>query len=202
MANQLAGVLIAGVSARQKLDELYRSFYELIAGRIAATIASAQAYEEERKRADAMAEIDRANTTSFSNVSHEFRTPLTLMLGPLEDLKATFGRSMSSLEAAQYQQIDLVHRNGLRLLNLVNTLLEFSRIEAGRTQAVYAETDLAAFTAELASAFRSTIEKAGVSLIIDCPSLLEPAFCRSRYAGNNRSESVVQCLQVHLRGKN
>jgi PAS domain S-box-containing protein len=121
-------------------------------------------------------ELDRAKTVFFSNVSHEFRTPLTLMLGPLEELKAELGHSASPLSIPQYQQLDLIHRNSLRLLKLTNTLLDFSRIEAGRVQVVYEPTDLAAFTAELASVFRSAIEKAGLKLSVDCPPLSEPAF--------------------------
>ena len=120
--------------------------------------------------------MDRAKTAFFSNVSHEFRTPLTLILGPIEDLKAEFGRSDSAISIAQYQQIDLMHRNSLRLLKLVNTLLDFSRIEAGRVQAVYEETNLAALTAEFASVFRSAIKKAGLKFIVDCETLPEPTY--------------------------
>ncbi|UVT17486.1 MAG: response regulator [Nitrospira sp.] len=174
--SECAGLLILGVSPRRRLDESYQRYFELVAGHVATMLANGRAYEDEKKRAEALAEIDRAKTAFFSNVSHELRTPLTLMLGPLEDLKAQFGRSTSSLDASQYQQIDLVHRNGLRLLKLVNTLLDFSRIEAGRAQVVYEETDLAAFTIDLASVFRSTIEKAGLSLIVDCLPLPEPVF--------------------------
>ena len=71
----------------------------------------------------------------------------------------------------------MVHRNGLRLLKLVNTLLDFSRIEAGRVQAHYELTDIGIFTAELASVFRSAIEKAGMRLIVNCP----PLPCRSMW---------------------
>ncbi len=175
-ANELAALLVAGVSAHLTLDQHYCDFYELLASQIATAIATARTYEEERKRAEALAEIDRAKTAFFSNVSHEFRTPLTLMLGPLQDLKEEFGRFATPLSTPQYQQFDLIHRNGLRLLKLVNTLLDFSRIEAGRVQAVYEATDLAAYTAELASVFRSAIEKADLKLNVDCPPLSEPAF--------------------------
>src|SRR5262249_47344388 len=130
-AHQVAGFLIAGVSSRLKLDESYRGFYELLASQIATAVANARAYEEERKRAEALAEIDRAKTAFFSNVSHEFRTPLTLMLGPLEDTLA----QSDGLPAADRERLETAQRNSLRLLKLVNTLLDFSRIEAGRIDA-------------------------------------------------------------------
>ncbi len=175
-AHELAGLMIAGLSPRLKFDHPYRSFLELAATQVANAIATARAYEEERKRAEALAEIDRAKTLFFSNVSHEFRTPLTLMLGPLEELRGELLRAGGSMSANQYQQVDLAHRNGLRLLKLVNTLLDFSRIEAGRVQAVYQPTDLAVATAELASVFHSAIEKAGLQLVVDCAPVSEKAY--------------------------
>jgi signal transduction histidine kinase len=175
-ADKPFGLIVGGVSSRLKLDEQYKSFYELAANQIATTIAKARAYEEERKRAEALAEIDRVKTAFFSNVSHEFRTPLTLMLGPLEELKRELGRTPDARSSPPYQQVDLVQRNGLRLLKLVNTLLDFSRIEAGRVRAAYEPVDLSAFTAELASVFRSAVEQAGLRLDIDCPPMSEPAY--------------------------
>jgi signal transduction histidine kinase len=170
---QLAGFLVAGISPRREFDDDYRGFFDLMAGQISTAIANAHAYEAERKRAEALAELDRAKTTFFSNVSHEFRTPLTLMLSPLEDAIASLG---STIPLYQREQLQLVQRNGLRLLKLVNTLLDFSRIEAGRVQAVYEPTDLSAFTIELASVFRSAIERAQLRLVIDCPTLPEPVY--------------------------
>ena len=121
-------------------------------------IAHARAYETEKKRAEALAEIDRAKTAFFTNVSHEFRTPLTLMLGPLEQELAECEGSPDRRD-----RLEMVHRNGLRLLRLVNALLDFSRAEAGRVEATFQPTDLAAFTADLAGAFREAVETAGLT---------------------------------------
>ncbi|MEH1769273.1 MAG: ATP-binding protein [Nostoc sp.] len=163
-----AGILIAGLNPFRLFDDNYQGFIDLVAAQIAASIANAQAYEEERKRAEALAEIDRAKTVFFSNVSHEFRTPLTLMLGPLED---TLTNCATLLPAKELEQLEMVQRNGIRLLKLVNSLLDFSRIEAGRVQASYEPTNLATFTTELASVFRSAVERAGMQLSVNCPSL-------------------------------
>jgi signal transduction histidine kinase/DNA-binding response OmpR family regulator len=168
-----AVVLVAGVSPRLPLNEAYSNFYDLLAAGVTAAIANARAFEEERKRSEALAEIDRAKTAFFSNVSHEFRTPLTLMLGPVEDM---LSRSYTELSPAAKGQLEVVNRNGLRLLRLVNTLLDFSRIEAGRVRALYQRTDLSSFTCDLASMFRSACERAGLTLSVDCPPLTEPAY--------------------------
>jgi len=168
-----AGVIVAALNPFRPLDVSYGGFINLVAGQIAASIANARAYSAEKKRAEALAEIDRAKTAFFSNVSHEFRTPLTLMLGPLEDLLA---RSQTHLSPIAKGQLELVTRNGARLLRLVNTLLDFARLEAGRVQAVYQATDLARFTSELASVFRSATDKAGLRLVVDCSDLGEPVY--------------------------
>ncbi|BDB29387.1 response regulator (plasmid) [Cupriavidus sp. P-10] len=168
-----AGFMVAGVSARLKWDQRYRDFLDLAKAQVATAIANARAYEEEKKRAEALVELDRAKTTFFSNVSHEFRTPLTLMLGPVEDLLA---RRANELSPAAKHDLTLVERNGLRLLRLVNSLLDFSRIEAGRMQAMYEPSDLARLTEDLASVFRSACEHAGLTLTVDCETLPEPVF--------------------------
>ncbi len=166
------GFVVVGLNPHKRLDPSYRSFISLVAGHIAAAVADAEASEQERKRIAALAELDRAKTAFFSNVSHEFRTPLTLMLGPLEAMMERSGPAIT----VQADELSLVHRNGMRLLKLVNTLLDFARIEAGRVEAVYEPVDLATLTADTASAFRSAMEQAGLKFVIDCPPLPEPAF--------------------------
>ncbi|NMO18574.1 response regulator [Pyxidicoccus fallax] len=165
------GVLVLGVSPNRALDEGYHSFFELLGGQVSVALRNARAHEEERRRAEALAELDRVKTAFFSNVSHEFRTPLTLMLGPVEDLLAS-----RRLGDAERKELELVHRNAMRLLRLVNTLLDFSRLEAGRIESSFEPTDLSSLTADLASGFRSAIERAGLVLTVDCPPLPEPVF--------------------------
>jgi signal transduction histidine kinase len=166
-----AGFLIAGVSPRRILDADYGSFLDLVAGHIATSIAEARAFKAERKRAEALAEIDRAKTKFFSNVSHEFRTPLTLLMSPIEEV---LGKR--DLPADVRQLLTLTHRNSLRLLRLVNTLLDFSRVAAGRIQARYEPVDLPKLTAEIASNFGTACELASLTLDIDCPSIPEPVY--------------------------
>lgn len=170
---QPTGLLVMGISPRLAFDDKYQGFFNLVATSVTTAIANAYSYEAERQRAEALAEIDRAKTLFFSNISHEFRTPLTLMLAPAEDALADTNHPLSPI---QRSRVEIIQRNGLRLLKLVNTLLDFSRIEAGRIQAVYEPTDLAAFVAELASTFRSLIERADLSLMVDCPPLPEAIY--------------------------
>jgi PAS domain S-box-containing protein len=166
-ANETYGYLVCGLSARRKFDDDYRDFVKLVGANIAGALAGVRALEDERRRAQQLAELDRAKTAFFSNVSHEFRTPLTLMLGPLEDLLA----KADQLPPDDRAMLTVAHRNGLRLLRLVNTLLDFARIEAGRAQAAYEPTDLCTLTADLASNFRSACERAGIRLVVDCEPL-------------------------------
>lgn len=166
------GLLVIGISPVRLFDAGYRDFLLLVAQQAAAAVANAEAYQAEQRRAEALAEIDRAKTLFFSNVSHEFRTPLTLMLGPLEEALAT----REQLPARHAGLLDLAHRNSLRLLRLVNTLLDFSRIEAGRAQAAFQPTRLDAFTRELASNFEMVTSRAGLALAIDCEPLPQPVY--------------------------
>lgn len=162
--------LVAGISPHRTLDDRYRAFFQATADQVANVMANARAYDAEKKRAEALTEIDRAKTAFFSNVSHEFRTPLTLILGPVEEALTQPTRSLSG------EDLEVVHRSSVRLLRLVNSLLDFTRIEAGRLHLSFEPTNLSTLTTELASAFYSLIERAGMKLIVNCPPLPEPVY--------------------------
>ncbi len=169
--DRLAGFLVAGISRRRPLDDDYQGFLGLLAGQVGAAISAARAYEEERRRAESLAELDGAKTTFFSNVSHEFRTPLTLMLGQVREV---LDETEGGLSALDRERLEVAHRNAIRLQKLVNALLDFSRIEAGRVRAACEPVDLSALTADLAANFRSACERAGIRLEVDCPPLSGP----------------------------
>lgn len=157
------GFLVAGVSSARAMDQEYLNFFELLSNTVNTAFSNVHAYQMEQLRAEQLAEIDKAKTAFFSNVSHEFRTPLTLILGPLQEIL-----SNTEIENLPYKDsIESVHRNALRLLKLVNNLLDFSRMEAGRVKAGFQKVNLNTVTQDLASNFRSIIEKAGMELLIE-----------------------------------
>jgi PAS domain S-box-containing protein len=179
-------------SERQKLTDELRTRTEQMESEILAR--SLELHEANRR----LRELDGAKTAFFNNVSHEFRTPLTLQLGPLQE---ALSDPDEPLPARQRERMEIVLRNSLRLVKLVNTLLDFSRIEAGRADPVFEPADLAALTAELASNFHSAAENAGLILSIDCPPLPEPV-----YVDRDMWEKVVlnltsNALKFTLRGR-
>ena len=167
-----SGVLVLGLHPLRMFDDNFRRLIELVASQIGASLANAQAYEEERRRAEALAELDRAKTAFFSNVSHEFRTPLTLMLAPIEEML----QRPENAPARIHEVLPTMRRSAQRLLRLVNSLLDFSRIEAGRTQAAYEPVDLAAYTSELASVFRAADRKGRHAARDRLPTAPQPVY--------------------------
>ncbi len=163
------GFLVVGLNPRKRLDQEYSSFLSLVADHASGAITDAEALEQERMRAEALAEIDRAKTVFFSNISHEFRTPLTLMAGPLHELLEEH-----VLADPVRERLELAERNLQRLQRLVNNLLDFSRIEAGRIRAAFEPVDLEEFTRDLAGSFRSAFERAGLALEVIATGPLPP----------------------------
>jgi PAS domain S-box-containing protein len=169
-------ILVAGLSPRLPLDAAYRAFVKGVAVQVGAAVDSGRLHDMERQRAEALAQLDRAKTAFFSNVSHEFRTPLTLIRGPVEEMLAG---DAGPISPQQQERLEMLHRNAVRLHKLVNTLLEFARVEAGRTQACYEPVDLARLTREICSAFDSAVSRAGLAMTLDCRALEEPVFVDS-----------------------
>jgi PAS domain S-box-containing protein len=167
------GFLVAGTNRYRPLDDSYRDFLDLVAGQLAGTINDARSFELERQRAETLARLDQAKTDFFTNISHEFRTPLTLLLGPAEDALTD---PEEPLPDRQRDRVDVILRNGQRLLKLVNTLLDFSRLESGRLQAHAEPVDLAADTRELAAMFEAAAERLGLTLSVDCPALPDEVY--------------------------
>lgn len=157
------GALVIGASPRRPLDTQFLGFCQLLADQLTSTFASIASYEQQRHRADALAELDRAKTAFLTNVSHEFRTPLTLLLGPLDD-----ALSDAPPESVLAERLTTAGRNARRLQRLVDSLLDFSRIEAGRANAKVMHTDVGALTAQIASSFAELCHRAGLELELDC----------------------------------
>ncbi|WP_437718468.1 ATP-binding protein [Sorangium sp. So ce448] len=132
-----------------------------------------RANEQLRVANEQLSRIDELKTRFFSNLSHEFRTPLTLMLCPIDELLTS---EPGGLTGRQHELVELARRNARRLLKLVNNLLDFARIEAAGMQVSYEALDLSALTAEVASAFRGPMDRAGLRLVVDCPPLPERVY--------------------------
>lgn len=167
------GVLVAAVNPRYPLPGAYRDFYDVLSTSVSASVANAQAHQRERGQVAALEELDRAKTEFFANVSHEVRTPLTLISGPAEDALADL---VEPLPAGQRNRLEIMRRNARRLRRLVDDMLDFARIEAGRLLADTVELDLAELTRDIVDSFAPAIERAGLRVQIDCPPLARTAF--------------------------
>ncbi|MDZ4701703.1 MAG: response regulator, partial [Rhodothermales bacterium] len=115
-------------------------------------------------------ELLDVRTRFFSNISHEIRTPLTLILGPLDDLMAGGG-----LPEPARVSLDLMRRNGRRLLGLINQLLDLSRLDAGRMPVRTREADLATFLHDLCLRFAPLAERKGIALSFESAEATLPA---------------------------
>jgi len=139
------------------MNEGYRAFFDL--NRLGSHLRKSQTPAHMRQSANALRRWRRLTGPrqhSFPTSAMSSALLLPSCWDPLEDALA---EQTSPLPPTQRARLETAHRNSLRLMKLVNTLLDFSRIEAGRLQATYELIDLSAFTAELASVFRSAIER-------------------------------------------
>lgn len=166
---RVLGVLVCGTNPMLQARGPYEEFFEVLAAGASRALSAAEAHEHERRRTRDLTELDDAKTAFFANISHELRTPLALILGPLQELLED-----PSLGSEQHTVLRTARRNAMRLLTLVNDVLDFTSVDSGRTRARYQPTDLAAQTAELAGVFRSSVESVGLTLRVEVEPLLEP----------------------------
>lgn len=192
---QPAAFLLCGLNPYCPLNEGYRGFLDLLGREISGRVVAAEGYAAERRRAESLAALDHAKTAFFTNISHEFRTPLALILEPLAQL------SGGALDAAQREKVAMAQRATRRLLRLVNTLLSFSRIEAGRMRARFVPTDLAAVTMDVASVFRSGVEAAGLRFTVGCEPLPQPVYVDSELWEQVVLNLLSNAFKYTLRGE-
>jgi signal transduction histidine kinase len=160
-SQKLFGIIICGISPRRSFDDDYFNFINFVKVQVAAALYTAH-------RAEQLVDLDKAKTAFFTNISHEFRTPLALMLGPLSD---SLDSKSSPFNQEQRERQLLIQRNAQRLLKLVNNLLEFSRLEAGRVDASYSLTDLPKLTKEICNTFSSVLKEANIDFILEMNKL-------------------------------
>jgi signal transduction histidine kinase len=197
ISSEHIGVLIVGISPRLSLSDDYRSFLTQVTSHLSSAIVNAKFCEEEKKRLEQLAEIDKAKIVFFSNISHEFRTPLTLMLGPLEE---SLNDTHYPLPGMQRERQLMIQRNASRLLKLVNSLLDFSRLEANRIQAWYEATDLAQFSTELINMLESAFKRANITLIVAIEPLDEFIYVDKEMWEKIFSNLIFNALKYTLAG--
>ncbi|KAK9708962.1 hypothetical protein K7432_009342 [Basidiobolus ranarum] len=164
---RISAVMVCGLHTLRLLDSDYQDFFSHLAAYVTTAIKAGITCEEEKKQIETLAELNRSKTAFFQNVSHELRTPLPLILSPIEQTLHDH-----TLPPKARKNMLMVQRNARRLLKLVNTLLEFSKIEAGKNTAAFQQTNISQFTRELLSSFESTAVTLGVEFVINVPEMI------------------------------
>ncbi|KAJ9099949.1 hypothetical protein QFC21_003957 [Naganishia friedmannii] len=158
-----SAVLIVGLNVRRAFDEEYANWLHQLRLQLYGGLLQVRSQEAERERAAELQAMDQIKSNWISGVSHELRLPLTLVSGPLDDLarEAPEGSRAKSL-------LTMAKRNVNRLHNLVDSLMDFSRLEAGKLKGSFRPVPIGAFTRDLAGLFRPAIERTKLKLVIDC----------------------------------
>lgn len=161
----LEGKIIGSITLREASKSRHWQQVEIdlaqaVASQAAIAVEHARLYQKTRQQAERLQELDRQKTEFFQNISHEFRTPLTLMMGPLESV-------VSQREYLPYDQAVIALRNCRRLLRLVNQLLDLQRLDAGRMQASFRPCDVVTMVSQIVESFRPYCDKKGLRLITE-----------------------------------
>ena len=154
---------------------------QAVAAQAAIAVQQSRLYQKSRSLAERLLELDRQKTQFFQNISHEFRTPLTLMLGPLES-------AVTQQQDLPLEQAAIALRNSRRLLRLVNQLLDLQRLDAGRMQPNFRPCEIVAFFSQIVDAFRPYCERKGLHLVTEFSS------CPLLYLDTEKFEKVLYNL--------
>jgi signal transduction histidine kinase/class 3 adenylate cyclase len=180
------GKIIGSISLRQSHNPRHWQPSEIdlaqaVAAQAAIAVQQSRLYQKTRQQAERLLELNRLKTEFFQNISHEFRTPLTLMLGPLE-------AAVERQQPLPPEQVEVALRNSRRLLRLVNQLLDLQRLDAGKMQATFRPCDLVAFVGQTVEMFRPYCEKKGLTAIAQ----IEP--CEPIYLDLEKFDKVLYNL--------
>ncbi|WWC60138.1 uncharacterized protein I303_102702 [Kwoniella dejecticola CBS 10117] len=154
-------VMVMGLNVRRPFDADYDAWLNSIRSQLVSSLATVKAAEAEQRMEEANARMEKAKAAWFRGAAHDLRSPLTLIAGPLSDLLE------DNLTPKQKHALTTAQRNIDRLLRLVNALMDFSRLEAGRMEGRFLPTDLGEFTLGLASLFRPAVERLGIHYTVD-----------------------------------
>ncbi|MGB6295918.1 MAG: response regulator [Rivularia sp. (in: cyanobacteria)] len=166
------GKIIGSITLRQSKKQRHWLKPELelaasVAVQAALAVQQSRLYQKTRQQAERLLELDKQKTEFFQNISHEFRTPITLIQGPLES-------AVSAGEGLSHEQSNIALRNSRRLLRLVNQLLDLQRLDAGRMQPSFRKCDLVEFVSQIVESFRPYCEKKELNLLTEldqCPAV-------------------------------
>ncbi|GAA5932140.1 uncharacterized protein JCM15063_001133 [Sporobolomyces koalae] len=189
-ASAPSAVIVLGVNPMAKRlaeNPLMKTFFDLISRHIAIGLFAVLAAEQDRRRAEELLSLDRAKSSFFSSVSHDLRTPLTLILSPLGDLLEPAQRRL--LHPNHAEKLVLVQKSATRLLNMVNKLLDFSSVENGRMSFRFTPVRIGNLTRELASLFVDAMEKAGIDYTLECDE--DPADAQPIYLSPDLWEKIM-----------
>ncbi|MEX0269412.1 response regulator [Leptolyngbyaceae cyanobacterium UHCC 1019] len=166
------GKIIGSISLRQNHQPRRWSLSEIeltqaVAAQAAIAVQQARLYQKTRQQAEQLLALDRQKTEFFQNISHEFRTPLTLTIGPLEG-------AVAKEQGLSYEQSVIALRNSRRLLRLVNQLLDLQRLDAKRMQPSFRPADLVEFVSQTVDSFRAYCDRKDIRLLThlqSCPEV-------------------------------
>ncbi|MEH2390546.1 MAG: response regulator [Nostoc sp.] len=152
-----------------------------VAAQAAIAVQQSHLYQKTRQQAERLLELDKQKTEFFQNISHEFRTPITLIQGPLES-------AVAAGEGLSHSQSAIALRNSRRLLRLVNQLLDLQRLDAGRMQPSFRPCDIVEFVSQIVESFRPYCEKKGLHLVTQLDE------CSTVYLDMEKFDKVVYNL--------